>query len=80
MSCNCGSGNKMPEHTDESKQEPTEYQSRLSFCSECEELRHFRSDSPVSTKAGIMDRCGVCGCFVKAKALIPFEHCPLEKW
>lgn len=25
-------------------------------------------------------RCGVCGCFVKAKARLATEKCPAEKW
>jgi tetratricopeptide (TPR) repeat protein len=25
-------------------------------------------------------RCRLCGCYTKAKAWLPYEHCPIEKW
>lgn len=41
---------------------------RLVICEKCPSLA---KDS---------GRCMECGCFVKAKARISFEECPLEKW
>jgi hypothetical protein len=42
------------------------YKLRLSICDGCE----FKDDL----------RCKLCGCFVKAKALLTTEVCPKEKW
>lgn len=39
---------------------------RLSVCSECPERRWAS--------------CGICGCFLQAKARIPEEQCPIGKW
>lgn len=41
---------------------------RARICASCEFL--FR---PTKT-------CKKCGCFVKAKVMLPAQHCPLHKW
>jgi hypothetical protein len=40
---------------------------RLGVCLSCEEL-------------GALDRCRVCGCFVRAKTVLNNMECPLGKW
>ena len=43
---------------------------RIQVCDNCPELK---GSLPWA-------RCGVCGCFVEAKARIPISECPLGKW
>jgi hypothetical protein len=43
-------------------------QERLDICNKCENLEKN------------LDRCSVCGCFVKVKTKVSFEECPLHKW
>tara|TARA_A100000172_G_C3041210_1_gene110554 strand:- start:741 stop:965 length:225 start_codon:yes stop_codon:yes gene_type:complete len=43
-----------------------EYLKRLSTCNECEFREH--------------DVCGVCGCYLEAKAKWNTEDCPKNKW
>lgn len=41
---------------------------RLAICNACE---HYNKDT---------SRCGVCGCFMKVKAMLPGVSCPKKKW
>ena len=40
---------------------------RLEICEDCPKL----------TKRKF---CKMCGCFMPAKARVPFLHCPIKKW
>ena len=51
---------------------PEQRKERLAVCVKCE---HFRQ---ATSKVG--PRCGLCGCFVKAKAWLATEQCPVDKW
>lgn len=44
------------------------YETRLNFCSSCEHLY-----KPTFS-------CKKCGCFMKAKAKLPDNKCPVGKW
>lgn len=41
---------------------------RLNHCRKCEHFEKYSS------------RCGVCGCFMNFKALVPGADCPIGKW
>lgn len=45
-----------------------EYEKRKSICGNCP---HHRKK---------LDQCGKCGCFLKAKAKLVKQSCPLKKW
>lgn len=55
---------------------------RLNHCATCPALIRHRQNSPESIVQGIglFDRCGACGCFVRAKTLLVDQTCPLGKW
>ena len=42
-------------------------ETRLAVCQSCEHLR-------------ALNRCDLCGCFVRLKTVVPHEHCPAHKW
>ena len=42
------------------------YKQRLAVCQECPQFDGVK--------------CGVCGCYMKAKAIIPYTDCPENKW
>ena len=53
---------------EEIKTESQEYQRRLAFCKECDNL--------------INGMCRICGCFVEYRAAVEKNHCPgtEKKW
>lgn len=51
---------------------PAQRKERLAVCLTCE---HFQ---PATSKIG--PRCGLCGCFVKAKTWLATEDCPDNRW
>ena len=56
---------------------------RLAECAVCPALLQHRQDpkdDDVIQGVGIFDRCGACGCFVRAKTLLADQACPLGKW
>lgn len=56
---------------------------RLAECAVCPALLRHRQDpkdDDVIHGVGIFDRCGACGCFVRAKTLLVNQACPLGKW
>ena len=46
--------------------EPEEYERRLDICTVCPKRNG--------------DKCSVCGCFLKAKATLQSQDCPIAKW
>lgn len=46
-------------------------QARLSICAECPNIRKAEN--------ALFDRCGVCGCILRALTFIP-GRCPIQKW
>ena len=46
----------------------SEYEIRKSTCKGCDKYRKT------------LDQCGQCGCFLKAKARLKNQKCPLNKW
>lgn len=44
---------------------------RLSICAECPNIRKAENS--------VFDRCGVCGCILRALTYIP-GRCPIQKW
>lgn len=54
------------------------YKSRLRICWECPESQPMVSAGVIII--GKKERCGECGCLIKAKAAIQSEQCPLKKW
>lgn len=44
---------------------------RLDVCNNCEYASHAKT---------IKIRCGVCGCYMKAKVMIPTAKCPKDRW
>ena len=53
-----------------------EYQKRLKLCNDCPE-RLKESDGKPLTK---FSRCPECGCFLRLKARLETEECPLGDW
>lgn len=49
--------------------ETPESKARVSICEQCNE--HFNRKTRT---------CNLCGCFVDRKALIPTQHCDINKW
>jgi hypothetical protein len=45
---------------------------RLALCAACP---HF-----TPTGKPRRERCGRCGCLIRAKAAVPWFRCPLKKW
>lgn len=45
-----------------------EYEIRKSKCKACPKWKET------------LDQCGECGCFLKAKARLTKQTCPLKKW
>ena len=59
---------------DEKKPPPTDektYMQRLDICRACPKRQG---------RLLVMSRCGVCGCPVASKAVLPNWHCPIGKW
>jgi len=64
-----------------------EYKRRLAVCSGCPDLARFHN-LPLGADVGKLDRCALCGCFVKVKAwrkatadaARDWWDCPAEKW
>lgn len=54
-------------------------QARLGVCKRCDKLQRFHKGLPASADIGLLDRCGACGCVLRAKATFEF-NCPLGKW
>lgn len=52
---------------------------KLAACQECPALVRFHAQLPRTAPIGLLDRCGECGCFIRAKAALNFD-CPLGKW
>lgn len=50
------------------KESDDEAQRRLTICRGCD---YFKRES---------ERCAKCGCFLRAKAALALEHCPVGKW
>ena len=48
--------------------EETEVSRRLALCEKCELFIHEQK------------RCSQCGCFMKFKAKLRSQHCPVGKW
>ena len=46
-------------------------QARLSICAECPNIRKAEN--------ALFDRCGVCGCILRALTFIP-GRCSIQKW
>jgi len=46
------------------------YKDRLKICNSCEEKK----------KSNYGDKCGLCGCIIKIKALYKLSKCPAKKW
>ena len=56
---------------------------RLAECAVCPALLQHPQDpedGDVIHGIGFFDRCGICGCFVRAKTLLADQSCPLDKW
>ena len=88
MGCNCNRGwqgvvgqdgvkDNLAHH---SESEPSQYQQRLLLCASCGKLRRLHGGLPPGADVGLLDRCGECGCLVKAKAFLSGQRCPLGKW
>ncbi|EKR98081.1 DUF6171 family protein [Leptospira mayottensis] len=43
---------------------------RLEICFAC----------PLLLKGFLLERCSVCGCFVRLKTKLKYESCPIKKW
>ncbi|PIT48530.1 hypothetical protein [Snodgrassella alvi] len=56
------------------------YQERLKICGNCTNLKRFHEIVPLGTPATKLDKCGKCGCFVAAKAVLFNQKCPDRKW
>lgn len=54
-------------------------QTRLEMCKHCDQLQRWHKGLPEAADIGLLDRCGACGCVLRAKATFEFD-CPLGKW
>lgn len=52
---------------------------RLQTCQSCSDIVRWHKGLPETAEVGLMDRCGACGCFLRAKAKFDFD-CPKGKW
>jgi len=52
-------------------------QQRLEICKECPS---YQEPKFFGIKIPIFQRCGECGCFLKAKTKLRFVGCPKKKW
>lgn len=83
MGCNCNrgwQGGVLPKPAPPSEAAPSQYQQRLLLCASCDKLRRLHGGLPPGADVGLLDRCGECGCLVKAKAFLSGQRCPLGKW
>ena len=82
MGCNCKNQGwrAPPESNFPDAPEPSQYQRRLFLCAGCADLQRFHAGVPPGADVGLLDRCGACGCFVRAKALLAGQSCPQGKW
>ena len=58
------------------------YNRRLRTCGNCDYLERYHRHLPKGADLSKLDRCGECGCFVKAKAKFAGENfkCPKNFW
>lgn len=82
MGCNCKNQGwrAPPESNFPDAPEPSQYQRRLFLCAHCDALQRFHAGAAAGADVGLLDRCGECGCFVRGKALLAGQSCPLGKW
>lgn len=55
---------------------------RLAQCRTCPELKRFQRGLPENADIGLLDRCGACGCLLRAKTAYAGEAfvCPKGLW
>jgi hypothetical protein len=56
--------------------EKEEYKERLLLCNSCPERLEASKNNPLTK----FSRCPECGCFIRLKAKLNTEECPLGDW
>jgi hypothetical protein len=58
------------------------YKQRLETCNTCEYVMHRKVRQPDGSYQLVVHRCShkSCGCFLKQKAWLKREHCPMGYW
>lgn len=68
------------EDANKSTEYASTYEQRLDLCASCDDLNRYHTSLPKGADISKLDRCSICGCFVKFKAMIGIFHCPVKKW
>ena len=74
MGCDCNRAERAQ------RDNRSNYERKKAICAACPKINRWIKETATGEPLHYLDRCSECGCFIKLKARIWGQHCPLGNW